>query len=117
MEDISQSYYTLNIKSENYDTHIDNIKIDFGGAVRFLHIYPTPDISDYSSIVYNDAEKISYIQSFGLKTYCQLLEASGLQSVRIYLLSAFATFFLGISLKILLEMLWRFCKKRIHKLP
>lgn len=115
MEDISQCYYTFNIKSENYDTHINNINIDFGGAVRFLHIYPTPDRIDYSSIVYNDAKKISYIQSFGLKTYCQLMEASGLQSVRIYLLSAFATFFLGISLKIFLEILWRFCKKRIHK--
>lgn len=115
MEDISQCYYMFNISSNNYDTKVNSITINFGGAVRFLQIYPVPDVTSYSGFTYHDPKKILTIQGGGLKVFCQLVEAGGLQSVRIYLLSAFATFFLGITLKILLEILWRLCKKKIHK--
>lgn len=113
LEDISQCYYKLNIKSFGNWDEIKNLNIGFGGAVRFLQINPVPDMIDDSSVQYSDKWKLLHIQCHGLTLYCQQMEAVGLQSVRVYILSAFATFFLGISLKILLEVIWRFCKKRI----
>ena len=114
-EDISQCYYSLDIKSNRFDNQVNFIKIDFGGAVDFSEIYPEPDRISYSSIMYNDAKKIEYIRAKGLTFYCQLLESVGLQNVRIFLLTAFASFFLGVSLKLLLEILWRFFKRKINK--
>ena len=64
---------------------------------------------------YTNKEKIDKIKRNGLTVFCQFLEATGLQNVRIYLLSTIATLFFGIFIKLCLELLWRRFKIIIHK--
>ena len=91
LEDISQSYYNLTLDVP-YKS-INRLEINFGGATRFTGIYPQPDQTTVSGIIYTDKGKISEINRSGLQLYCQFLETSTLQSVRIFVLTAFASLF------------------------
>lgn len=91
LEDISQSYYNLTLDVP-YES-INRLEIDFGGATRFTGIHPQPDQTTVSGIIYTDNGKISEINRSGLQLYCQFLETSTLQSVRIFVLTAFASLF------------------------
>lgn len=113
--DISQYRYSLKLKTNSCVNNINFLKIDFGGPTRFTAIYPKPDRESVSGIVYTDKTKISEINTSGLYMYCQLLESSGLQTVRMYLISTIATFFLGVAIKLLLEILWRMLKQKCIK--
>ena len=92
LEDISQSYYNLNLDID-YAVDLDRLEIDFDGAIRFTGIQPQPDQMTMSGIVYTDKKKIDEIRREGLQLYCQFLETSTLQSVRIFVLTAFASLF------------------------
>ena len=92
LEDISQSYYNLTFDID-YGIDIDRLEIDFSGATRFTGIQPQPDQTMMSGIVYTDKDKIRKIQYGGLQLYCQFLETSTLQSVRIFVLTAFSSLF------------------------
>lgn len=113
--DISQYRYSLKLKTNSCVNNINSLEIDFGGPTRFTAIYPKPDRESVSGIVYTDKTKISEIKKDGLSMYCQLLESSGLQTVRMYLISTIATFFLGVAIKLLLEILWRMLKQKCIK--
>lgn len=114
LKDVSQCYYNLQFKG-NTDFKLDTLRINFGGAARFSGIDPSPDIYSYNGFEYTNKEKIDKIKRNGLTVFCQFLEATGLQNVRIYLLSTIATLFFGIFIKLCLELLWRRFKIIIHK--
>lgn len=113
-KDVSQCYYNLHFES-NTDFKLDTLRIGFSGAVRFSGINPVPDIYSYNGIEYTDANKIDMIKRNGITTYCQFLEAAGIQSIRIYLLSTIATLFFGIFVKLILEIIWRHFKCHINR--
>lgn len=108
MNDISQSYYNLQIDG-NWKAidEISSLVIDFGGATRFAGISPAPDEITESGIIYTDKQKIKRIFYNGLELFCQFLETANVQSIRIYLLTTIATLFFGIFIKILIEIAWR----------
>ena len=112
LENISQFYYTLDVNAHNHPEYINKIKIDFGGAVDFSEINPTPDRIDYSSIYFTDKDKINQISHKGLKFYCESLETKNVQEIRIFLLSTIATFFFGYLMKILSELIGRLIRIR-----
>ena len=91
LEDISQSYYNFNLNFTGIK--INRLEIDFSGATRFTGIQPQPDQTTMSGIVYTNKNKIREIQICGLQLYCQFLETSTLQSVRIFVLTAFSSLF------------------------
>lgn len=104
LHDISQMYYKL--KLDQLPRRIDSItvSIDFAGATRFTGIYPSPDEISLSGIKYTNQEKIKIIkEQGGVNIFCQYLEASGIQSARVYVLSTIATFFFGLFAKQLIE--------------
>ena len=102
LEDISQTYYTLNFDRTAYE-RIKRLEIDFSGATRFYDIDPAPDHKTMSSIVYEDPEKLDRIKWRGLTLYCQFLETANLQSVRSFLLTAIFS--------ILFSLFWRYLYK------
>lgn len=108
MNDISQSYYKLQIDGNlSAIDEISSLAIDFGGATRFAGISPAPDEITESGIIYTDKKKIERIRYNGLELFCQFLETANIQSIRIYLLTTIATLFFGIFIKILIEIAWR----------
>ena len=114
LEDISQSYYNLTLDFP-YES-IRRLVIDFGGATRFIGLHPQPDLTTASSIIYTDERKIGMIRRDGLQLYCQFLETSTLQSVRIFVFTAFASLFFTLFWKCLYNFVvaakWRSNKKK-----
>lgn len=84
---------------------IHELEIDFGGATRFIGINPQPDYTTMSGFAYTDSKKIEQISFKGLKTYCQFVETSGIQSVRVYLLTAICSLFFTLFIKTLVKLI------------
>lgn len=113
LEDVSQSYY--NLKLDVDDDYLGMLKIDFGGATRFTGIQPQPDQITMSGIVYTDKEKIDKIRRRGLRLYCQFLDTATLQSVRIFMLTAFTSLFFTLFWKYLYRLVVWPMKRRMEK--
>lgn len=92
LEDISQAYYNLRIKSETIDSIILNI--DFVGAAKFSAMYPEPDLVTMSSIEFNNPEKIFLIRSNGLKFHVKFEELENFQSIRVFAVTAIMSSFI-----------------------
>lgn len=110
--DLSQSYYTLKFPHAEKDSSayysITRLEIDLGGPTRFVGLSPAPDEATLSGIVYDDPAKLRKIFSRQeLTFFCQFPETSNIQTVRTYLVSTIATFFLGVLLKLLFEIVCR----------
>lgn len=84
---------------------IHELEIDFGGVTRFIGINPQPDYTTMSGFGYTDSKKIEQISFKGLKTYCQFVETSGIQSVRVYLLTAICSLFFTLFIKTLVKLI------------
>lgn len=115
LEDISQCYYKLKIKSLNYAfDDINHLKIDFGGATDFSSINPSPDIVTFSGIEYSNKDKIRKILFDGeLKMFCQFHDTNGIQNTRIYLLTTIATLFFGVFMKLLYDIVVYSIKRKL----
>lgn len=107
-EDIAQCYYDFKLNTEGMNLNsgeIHELEIDFGGATRFIGINPQPDYTTMSGFGYTDSKKIEQISFKGLKTYCQFVETSGIQSVRVYLLTAICSLFFTLFVKTLVKLI------------
>lgn len=108
--DLSQSYYKLQFPHTKQDSAVYNdithLSIDFAGATRFVGLNPVPDEVTLTGFCYTDSVKLRQIFKQNEFTfYCQYLEASNIQTVRTYLISTIATFFIGLFLRLLFGLL------------
>lgn len=98
MEDISQFDYTFTIDDQN--AAVKRIELDFGGPTEFNGISPTPDIIEPSRIIYNTEAAIKDVKkSKQIRLYCQNLETTNIQNIRLFLLTTLSTLCIGYTLK------------------
>lgn len=86
LEDISQAYYNLKIKSATTDSI--NLKIDFVGVTDFSYMDPMPDKVTMSSIEFNDPVKIFKIRADGLRFHAHFKELDNWQVIRQFSVTA-----------------------------
>ncbi len=86
MFDISQSYFDMELKCVSVDSVI--LKIDFVGATDFSEMSPKPDSIDMSSISFCDPQKIEQIRKNGLIFHAHFKEKDGLQTIRLFAVTA-----------------------------
>ena len=88
------------------------LEIDCTGATDFSEMYPQPDLTTMSSIIFTDEEKIRIIKRNGLKFHAEFKELKNKQNARVFVLSAvmsalialFVTFLIMAIYKISLEV-------------
>lgn len=114
LEDFSQGYYRLNIRT-NLEHNIDKLNINFNGATSFANIDPIPDRMTPISIHYVDKNKISEILKNGLLVYHKNEETIGLQGLRVYLLSTILTLTIGYTIKCFSLLFWDITRIRRRK--
>lgn len=86
LEDISQQYYKIQLKSEKIDSI--SLRIDFCGVTEFSHMIPEPDERGMSYIVFSDTKKINRILTNGLEFHASFKELSNMQQIRLFLLTS-----------------------------
>ena len=86
LEDISQQYYKIQLKSEKIDSI--SLRIDFCGVTEFSHMIPEPDERGMSYIVFSDTKKINRILINGLEFHASFKELSNMQQIRLFLLTS-----------------------------
>ena len=92
LEDISQAYISLKLKSNTIDSM--HLCIDFVGATDFSKLVPEPDIIDMSCITYTDPAKIYKIRKQGgLKFHAKFKELQNLQQIRTFSVTAIMSAF------------------------
>ncbi len=92
LEDISQAYISLKLKSNTIDSM--HLCIDFVGATEFSKLVPEPDIIDMSCITYTDPAKIYKIRKQGgLKFHAIFKELQNLQQIRTFSVTAIMSAF------------------------
>lgn len=91
LEDISQAYINIKIKSTTIDSIV--YKIDFVGATQFSKMEPEPDIVDMSYIIFNDPQKIMKIKLDGLHFYAKFQELENIQEIRVFTVTAIMSAF------------------------
>ena len=84
--DISQSYFVVNLKCESIDSV--RLTFDFVGATDFSEMIPEPDSINMSSITFSDPQKIMQIKEKGLKFHAHFKERDGLQTIRLFAVTA-----------------------------
>lgn len=84
--DISQSYFVVNLKCESIDSV--RLTFDFVGATDFSEMIPEPDSINMSSITFSDPHKIMQIKEKGLKFHAHFKERDGLQTIRLFAVTA-----------------------------
>lgn len=107
--DMSQSYYNISLNGE-FDRGY--LEIDCTGATDFSEMYPQPDLTTMSSIIFTNDEKIRIIKRNGLKFHAEFKELKNKQNARVFVLSAvmsaliaiFVTFLIMAIYKISLEV-------------
>lgn len=82
LEDISQAYFNIKLKTLTVDSLI--LKIDFVGATEFSKMIPEPDTIGMGCIVYNDPLKIYRIRTNGLQFHARFLELENIQQIRVF---------------------------------
>ena len=95
LEDISQSYYKIDIHLYNVDSL--TLKIDFLGVTDFSKMDPSPDRIDMSSISFTDPYKIARIRNKGLFFHARYKDLENRQQIRLFgvtaIMSGFITIF------------------------
>lgn len=86
MEDISQQYYNLRIKTLLLDSL--TLKIDFVGATEFSSMNPEPDEIDMSSITFFKRSKLTQIEENGLTFHVTFKELQNKQNIRLFFLTS-----------------------------
>ena len=84
--DISQSYFNVKLRCEAIDSVI--LKFNFVGATDFSEMIPKPDIIEMSSITFSDPQKIERIKKEGLQFHAHFKEKDGLQTIRLFAVTA-----------------------------
>ena len=92
LEDISQAYVSLKLRSSTIDSIVFNI--DFVGASEFSHMDPMPDKIGMSKITFSDPVKIFKIKSNGLKFHVRFKELENLQQIRVFTVTAIMSAFI-----------------------
>lgn len=95
LEDISQAYIRVKLKSLTIDSIVLNL--NFVGATEFTAMDPAPDKVGMSNIVFNDPIKIYKIKANGLKFHARFIELENWQQIRVFtvttIMSAFVLIF------------------------
>lgn len=86
LEDISQQYYNLNIKTLGLDSLI--LKVDFVGAADFSKMSPMPDEIDMNSISFYSRSKLIEIERHGLTFHVAFKELQNKQNIRLFFLTS-----------------------------
>lgn len=81
LEDISQSYYNVAIRTSTIDSI--TLCFDFKGVSEFSRMIPEPDEIGMSSIRFYDQEKIKRIKRDGLKFHVNHTELTNMQTIRL----------------------------------
>lgn len=84
--DISQSYFKVTLRCEAIDSVI--LKFNFVGATDFSEMTPKPDVIEMSSITFSDPYKIEQIKKNGLNFHAHFKEKDGLQTIRLFAITA-----------------------------
>ena len=94
LEDISQFSYSLVLTDKA--SCVKKLELDFGGPVELKGIWPTPDIIEPSRIIYFSKDKITEIRDSGMvKMFCQSLESTTVQNVRLFFLTTLISICFG----------------------
>ena len=86
LEDISQAYVNIKLKSLTVDSILLNI--DFFGATDFSEMDPKPDKITMSSVRFHDPAKIYKIRANGLKFHARFVELENFQYIRVFFVTA-----------------------------
>lgn len=101
--DISQSYFDVKLRCESVDSVI--LKFDFVGATDFSEMIPKPDTIAMSSITFSNPKKIAQIKENGLSFHAHFKEKDGLQTIRLFAVTALMCVFTPLLLMCLINVI------------
>ncbi len=110
LEDISQAYYNLKLRSVTTDSI--NLKIDFVGVTDFSAMDPMPDKISMSSIEFNDPVKIFKIRANGLRFHADFKELGNWQVIRLFVVTAIMSGFFIIFIGFLILVFFKFKRRK-----
>lgn len=110
LEDISQAYYNLKLRSVTTDSI--NLRIDFVGVTDFSAMDPMPDKITMSSIEFNDPVKIFKIRANGLRFHADFKELGNWQVIRLFVVTAIMSGFFIIFIGFLILVIFKFKRRK-----
>lgn len=102
--DMSQSYFNISLNGE-FDRGY--LEIDCTGATDFSDMYPQPDKTTMSSVIFTNEEKIRIIKSYGLKFHTEFKELKNKQNARVFVLSAVMSALIAIFVTFLIMAIYK----------
>ncbi len=95
--DISQGYFHYKLDFPTTERHASTVEINFGGASEILGISPQPDSITFTSIIFNNPQKIDEIRKNGLWFHAQFRQQENLQVLRMFVITTLWGFFVALT--------------------
>lgn len=107
-EDISRAievFWFEGDKDSTIELEITSLTVDYIAPTEFSTMYPSPDITDVSKIVFTDPDKIDYIKKNGLRFHVHFPDYENLQEIRIFIVTLLLGGLLGLLLKLFYKLI------------